>query len=107
MVRIALEQEIVKKGKKEYIFSSDKIVVKKKGEVIQEISHDEIAEMSYNPKFGVKDFFVLFLVRISSIYSYKAFVIYLKPSGNFIEIKLSNEDFERIKSFFKMPIKIV
>ena len=106
-----MESIVISNGKTDYIFSSDKIVeVTKKA--IREINHDEIYEISYNPKFGIKDFFILishviFRIPLWQSYMNKAFVIFLKTYGNPVSIGVSNEDFEKIKSFFKIPIKLV
>ena len=100
-----MEPIVIKYGKKEYIFSSDKIVeVTKK--TIREINHDEIDEITYNPKFEIKDIFPILIAGGNGSYFNKAFVVYLKQ-GLDLHIKIQNEDFERIKYFFKMPIKLI
>ena len=103
-----MNQLIIEQGKKKYIFSSDKIVVIKKNEVIQEIFLDEIDEVTFNPKYGFRDFFTTLFITIGLNYSYyyKAFAVYLRPEGC-IHIKMSKENFEKVKSFFKIPIRIV
>ena len=106
-----MEPVIVKQGKREYAFYSDKIVVKKKNKITWEVPYDDIDEISYNPKFGFRDFFKrlggAFIAYPDCRCSKNAFVIFLKSNNDIFLTPLSNEDFERIKHLFKIPIKIV
>ena len=107
-----MEPLIIKNGKTEYIFYSDKIIITKKNQIIQEAHHDDIKEIIYNPKIGFKDFLNLIFqavwVRAPGGYEYlnNIFVIFLKSDRD-IPVRLSKGDFEKIKPFFKIPIKII
>jgi len=102
-----MEPIIIKKGKKEYTFYSDKLVITKGSNVIRSIRHDEISEITYNPKFGINDLIGVLIPLPGSGREFpNAFVIHLRPKG-FVNMKLSNDEFERIKHTFKMPIELV
>ena len=107
-----MEPLVIKNGKTEFTFFSDKVVVRKKNQTIQEAYHNDIKEIIYNPKIGLKDFlnliFQVVWVRTPGGYEYlnNTFVIFLK-SDREIPIGLSKGDFEKIRPFFKIPIKII
>jgi len=103
-----MNSAIIKNGKTKYIFSSDGIVMMKKDKIIQEIDYTEIRAVSYNPKFGFKDFLITIIPPSTEFcHYYKAFVIYLKSNNDIIGMRLSNDEFERVKSFFKMPVELI
>jgi len=108
-----MESVTIEQWSRKYTFYSDKIVqVTKKGRIIREISYDHVTEVTYNPKFGIKDFFT-YIIGVhggNNSYAPKSFVAYIEPSkqsGPHICLKISKENFEKVKSFFKMPIRIV
>lgn len=103
-----LEPIIIKKGKTEYAFHYDKLVITKKERILREIAYNEIREITYNPKFGWRDF--LSIISFDFYRTYNAFVIDLKVQigiSDKVFMRLSSEEFEKIKDVFDMPIDIV
>jgi hypothetical protein len=104
-----MEPVVIKKGKTLYSFYSNRMVMAKKEKVVHEIYYHEIKEITYNPKYGLRDF----LGNILALSPYRlrdAFVIELKVQkglSNFIRIMLSNDEFEKIKDVFGIPIELV
>ena len=92
-----------------YVFHSDRLVAikksmlaKNKEKVIGELKYDEIKEITYNPKFGLKDFFR----GGDLIYKYECFTISYRERGVLI-MRVSKDDFEKIKDLFGIPIKMI
>ena len=106
-----MELLIIKQGKWKYVFYSDEVVVMKKNKVLRTVRHNEIEKITYNPEYGLKDslknILNIFLWVTDLPYSRNAFVMYLEPDGRNISIKISNDDFERVKNTFKIPIELI
>ena len=103
-----MEPVIIKKGKREYAFYSDRIEVTKKNKTIGVIRHDEIKKISYNPKFGFKD--LLHYILLGIPHGKNAFNIVLKSKKRYedeICLPISNDEFERVKTTFEIPIKLI
>jgi hypothetical protein len=107
-----MEPILIKKGKTLYAFYSDKLVITKKDKAIHEIHYDEIKKISYNPKFGFKDFMRILASRGIGIhyYFYNAFTITLKvkkSNTDIVFVRFSNDEFEEIKDIFGMSIELI
>jgi len=97
-----MEPIIIKNGRKEYAFYSDRIEVTKKDKIITTIRHDEIRDVTYNPKFGFKD-----MLRRGTRHMPNSFTFYYGSRYEVFTMCLSNYDFERVKTTFKIPIKLI
>jgi len=109
-----MESVTVKHGNKHFTFSSDKIVISKKDKIIRTIFYNEIEVIIYNPKFGFGDLFcILTLLSTGQGGDYfpNAFWIkYYDGKSNLaklVGIKVSNNDFEKIKNIVSVSIPIV
>ena len=109
-----MEPTVIKKGKKEYAFYSGRLVITKKDKIIREIYYHEIEKITYNPKFGIGDFFnCTFPGADSFSYSYNGFVMYLKAIAEkysldcIVGMQLSADEFEEVKKIIGMPVKLV
>ena len=104
---------IIVNRNRNYEFLDDRVIVTKKGKVIREVFYNEIEEITYNPKFGIKDLlhivFLLAIVRTPGGHEYfnKALVFFQKSIKDVLTVKVETKDFEEIKNLFKIPIKIV
>jgi len=99
---------VVKKGKTEYTFHYDKLVIIKKQKIVREISYTDIRGITYNQKFGWRD--LLSALYYNFYRTYNAFVIDLKKQigiSNIVFIRLTNEEFNKIKDVFGMPVEII
>jgi len=105
-----MEPIIIKRGKKEYAFLSDKLVVTKKDKVIGEIKYEEVGKIIYNPKFGIVDLVGIFAPGGGIYYFPKAFVIRVKSKNDLEDalwIRLSKKEFEKVKDIFGAPVDII
>ena len=83
-------------------------MVFKKGKIIREIYNHEIEKITYNPKFGVRDFFESTLLGADSFfYAYNSFAIHLKAPVEDIYVQLTNIEFEKVKNIIYIPIKLI
>jgi len=107
-----MEPIIIKSLGKKYFFHPGEIVVMNKDKVLRIVHHDEIKEITYNPKFGFKDLLEMIVSPFSYYCGKNAFAIVLiseeRPSNkNIICIPLTNAEFEKVKNTFKIPIKLI
>ena len=110
-----MEPIIIKNGKKNYAFYSDKIVVSKKDKIIHERKYSEIEKITYNPELSFKDHVIAILNRggdSTCSYFRAGLAIFFdmkieKRYPYVITIRMSRDDFDKIKDIFGTPIEIV
>jgi len=104
-----MEPVIIKYGgKREVAFFPDRLAIMKGNRVIETISHDEIEFATYNPKFNLKDlFFIIIQDPVAYRYMYNAFTVVLKSKRRTLMLRLSNDEYEKIKDTFKPHIGLV
>ena len=98
-------------GKVQYVFFTESIQKKKDGDVIDEITSDNISKITYNEKFTVGDFLLL-LVGLHNGYSRfpKMFTVIQKHStlrNKYIGLKLNYKEYLILKDKFQVPIQLV
>ena len=107
-----MEPIVIKKGKYEYSFYSDRIVSTKNGKPVYEVFYHEIEEITYNPKFGFKDF-LTFLISVGVAFECAPRFLMMRlktrkiSQMNVIGTKLSNKEFEKVKGIISVPIRMV
>ena len=102
-----MEPIVIEKGKGRVTFYSDRVELARKGKISHTIYYDNIEKITYNPKFGFRDF-ISFAFSLSYSGANCGFVMFLKDSLDPIPTRLSNEDFEKIKNIIAdVPIELV
>lgn len=105
-----MEEIIINRNSKwQYIFSADSIVVKKKRKIIHFIKISDIEEITYTPKFTIRNMLLLLMCPVNGYSLFpQAFVILCKKGKpEIVSLKISNSDFKRIKPNLENLITIV
>lgn len=107
-----MDELIIQKDKNtQYIFTSDSIVVKKKGKIKHDIKKSDIAKCFYNPTFRKKEFFNRIITTLFtrgvvkpivaiSVYA-ETFQVFL-VNKKIITLKISPSDYEKVKEIMHM-----
>jgi hypothetical protein len=106
-----VEPIVIGKSKERIVFYLDRLEGFKKDKIFLVVYYNKIKEITYNPKFGFKDLFLTifsWLTYVADLSRLKnVLVISLKDSYDSIAIKMSNDEFEKVKDIFGIPIEIV
>jgi hypothetical protein len=108
-----MEPWVVKRGKEEYVFHSDRRVMSRKGKLIHEIRYHEIMEITYNHRFGLRDFLHIIISGALSSYNDEylpnALFIRWKSGGEeyYTRMLIRRDDFEKIRNIIPVPIELI
>ena len=102
-----MEPIVIKRGKKTYAFFSDRLEITKTDKLTHTIYYVDIEKITYNSRYDIRDFFYG-LIPSGGLYNLRnVFVIDLKTPGSGLAIRLSKDDFEKIKDILScVPIEV-
>lgn len=101
---------IEKRGGKQYIFSSESIIVKKNNKIIYNVTMEDISIIVYCSKAYIKDWFkdILFGGPGTELTQpYKSFNIKLKNDKKIIRLWLNREEFARVKNCLQCRVQVL
>ena len=107
-----MEEIVINRGKrKQYIFSEERILVKKRDKIKYDISAKDIRIIYYCPKVLVGSWLIAILFHSPEFFPappiHEIFFIHIRGKKKIIRLKIKRDEFEKIYAAFKLPIQII